>query len=101
MTLNNRSSNKKLPDFFQAFPSYDPAILRVYQLSEPAGMVVEEKRAQVPLLSVFIHTFSRILQNPVWDLISQVERLRDLNGGELIIECYSGVGLDGSSVETI
>ena len=73
----------------------------MYQLSEPAGMVVEEKRAQVPLLSVFIHTFSRILQNPVWDLISQVERLRDQNGGELIITCYSGVGLDGSTVETI
>ena len=73
----------------------------MYQLSEPAGMFVEEKKAQVPLLSVFIHTFSRILQNPLWDLISQVERLRDQNGGRLDIDCFSGVGLDGSTVETI
>ena len=81
----------------QALPSYDPAILRVYRDCEPAGITFDEKDAKVPLYSVYVHTFSRILQNPKWELEMQLERFKEQNGGTLNIDCYSALGLDGSN----
>ena len=82
-------------------PSYEPAILRVYKECEPAGIIFDEKDAKVPLLSVYIHTFSRILQNPKWDLEMQIETFKEQNGGTLHIDCFSALGLDGSNKHPI
>lgn len=82
---------------FQPFPCYETDVLRVYREAEPDGIIIEDKCARVPLINVCIHRFTRILQNPSWDLLTQVVMLRDQNGGLLDIDCFTGVGTDGST----
>ena len=85
-------------NFFQPYPSYNPWILRTYEELEPPGIEinVEEKTAQCPMESVAIHSFSRIVKCPKWDMESQIDRLTEENGGTLDIECITTVGMDGS-----
>ena len=64
-------------------------------------MEITEGDAIVPVGSLSIHTFVRILLCPNWDLLTQIDILRDKNGGQLVIECYSAIGLDGSSSHPI
>ena len=88
----------KLKPFFifQPYPSYDPVIVRTYALAEPDGIQIVDGLAKVPLRSLLIHTYSRIIQCPNWDLSSQIETLQRKNGGTLKIKCYSAVGFDGT-----
>ena len=83
--------------FFQPLCSYDPVILRIYKELEPIGIQISVKEGVVPLESLCIHTFSRIITCPAWDMESQIDRLLTENGGTLDIICYSSLGQDGSS----
>ena len=64
----------------------------------PEGITIEERDAKVPLQNLFAHTARRIFHIPEnEDLIHQVRRYKELNGGTLKITFYAGVGPDGSS----
>ena len=85
-------------DYFplQPYPCYEYAA--AFKLTcRPEGIVIQEKRAHVPLKNMFEHTIKRIFDIPGSDLAAQLLRLRDMNGGKLRITFYAGIGPDGSS----
>ena len=64
-------------------------------------MTVKDGDAFAPLQGVCDHTFSRIVQNPNWDVQKDLDTYQEENGGELDVTCYAGVGPDGSSGHSI